>query len=187
MQPRLFIIGKVAAPKGGSNTTLAFNWAGDRSVEYASHPCVPRRITWDLLREPTGIAAARPLQFSGASVPHSAQRLQSCIAPAFGVRGGGRFTGVAVRMCQMRGRKYRARTAARNFFISPLACCFDACYCLKHPRVARPASWQIGLAPIGVADAAAVHRIFPHNLISDALRVVAHASLLPICAFLVAS
>ena len=56
----------------------------------------------------------------------------------------------------MRGRKYQARTAARNFFISPLACCFDACYCLKHPRVARPASWQIGFAPIGVADAAAV-------------------------------
>lgn len=48
MQLRLFMIGKVAAPKGGSNTTLAFNWAGDRSVEYASHPRVPRRITWDL-------------------------------------------------------------------------------------------------------------------------------------------
>lgn len=55
---------------------------------------------------------------------------------------------------------------------------------LKYPRVARPASWQIGLAPIGVADAAAVHRIFPYNLISDALRMAAHASLLPICAFL---
>lgn len=41
MQLRLFMIGKVAAPKGGSNTTLAFNWAGDRSVEYASHPRVP--------------------------------------------------------------------------------------------------------------------------------------------------
>lgn len=48
MQLRLFMIGKVAAPKGGSNTTLAFNWAGDRSVEYASHPRVLRRITWDL-------------------------------------------------------------------------------------------------------------------------------------------
>lgn len=88
MQLRLFMIGKVAAPKGGSNTTLAFNWAGDRSVEYASHPRVPRRITWDLLREPTGTAAAGPLQSSGARLPHSAQRLQSCIAPAFGVRGG---------------------------------------------------------------------------------------------------
>ena len=50
MQLRLFMIGKVAAPKGGSNTTLAFNWAGDRSVEYASHPRVPRRITWDWKR-----------------------------------------------------------------------------------------------------------------------------------------
>lgn len=58
---------------------------------------------------------------------------------------------------------------------------------LKHPRVARPASWQIGLAPIGVADAAVVHRIFPYNLISDALRMAAHASLLPICAFPIAS
>ena len=48
MQLRLFMIGKVAAPKGGSNTTLAFNWAGDRSVKYASHPRVQRRITWDL-------------------------------------------------------------------------------------------------------------------------------------------
>ena len=48
MQLRLFMIGKIAAPKGGSNTTLAFNWAGDRSVEYASHPRVQRRITWDL-------------------------------------------------------------------------------------------------------------------------------------------
>ena len=81
----------------------------------------------------------------------------------------------------------RARTAARNFFISPLACCFDVCCCLKHPRVARPASWQIGIAPIGVADAAAVHRIFPYNLISDALRMAAHASLLPVCAFPIAS
>ncbi len=85
------MIGKVAAPKGGSNTTLAFNWAGDRSVEYASHPRVPRRITWDLLREPTGTAAAGPLQSSGASLPHSAQRLQSCIALAFGVQGGRRI------------------------------------------------------------------------------------------------
>ena len=75
----------------------------------------------------------------------------------------------------------------RNFFISPLACCFDVCYFLKHPRVARPASWQIGLAPIGVADATAMHRIFPYNLISDVLRVAAHASLLPICAFPIAS
>lgn len=81
----------------------------------------------------------------------------------------------------------RARTAARNFFISPLACCFDVCYFLKHPRVARPASWQIGIAPIGVADAAAVHRIFPYNLISDVLRVAVHASLLPVCAFPIAS
>ena len=61
------------------------------------------------------------------------------------------------------------------------------CYRLKHPRVARPASWQIGLAPIGVADAAAVHRIFLYNHISDALRMAAHASLLPICAFPIAS
>lgn len=66
-----------------------------------------------------------------------------------------------------------------TFLISPLAHYFEACYCLKHPRVARPVSWQIGLAPLGVADVAAVHRIFPHNLISDALRVVAHTSLLP--------
>ena len=58
MQLRLFMISKVAAPKGGSNATLAFNWAGDRSVEYASHPRVQRRITWDLRREPTGTAAA---------------------------------------------------------------------------------------------------------------------------------
>ena len=81
------------------------------------------------------------------------------------------------------GCKRRSKT----FPSFPLAHYFEACYCLKHPRVARPVSWQIGLAPIGVADAAAVHRIFPHNLISDALRVVAHASLLPICAFPVAS
>lgn len=84
-------------------------------------------------------------------------------------------------------KTYQARTAARNFSISPLACCFDVCYRFKHPRVVRPASWQIGPAPIGVADAAAVHRIFPYNLISDALRMAAHASLLPICAFPIAS
>ena len=81
------------------------------------------------------------------------------------------------------GRKRRSKT----FPTFPLAHYFEACYCLKHPRVARPASWQIGLAPIGVADAAAVHRIFPYNLISDALRMAAHASLLPICAFPIAS
>ena len=79
------------------------------------------------------------------------------------------------------------RQLPETFPSFPLARCFGACYCFKHPRVARPVSWQIGLTPIGVADAAAVHRIFPHNLISDALRVVAHVSLLPICAFPLAS
>lgn len=33
-------------------------------------------------------ATAGPPRSSGARLPHSAQRLQSCIAPAFGVRGG---------------------------------------------------------------------------------------------------
>lgn len=35
----------------------------------------------------SGSAAAGPPRSSGARLPHSAQRLQSCIAPAFGVRG----------------------------------------------------------------------------------------------------
>ena len=43
-----------------------------------------------------------------------------------------------------------------------------------------------GICP-NLADAAAVHRIFPYNLISDALRMAARASLLPICAFPIAS
>ena len=102
------------------------------------------------------------------------------------------------------GRGWRARTASRSssrgrqratgasggpklFPASHLRTTLRHATVLKHPRVARPASWQIGLAPIGVADAAAVHRIFPYNLISDALRMAAHASLLPICAFPIAS
>lgn len=181
MQLRLFMISKVAAPKDGSNTTLAFNWAGDRSVEYASHPRVQRRITWDLQREPTGTAAAGLLQSSRVRLPHSAQRLQSCIAPAFGVRNEGR------ERCNGSAPGAGATFNSKKLLISPLACCFDVCYLLKHPRVARPASWQIGPAPIGVADAAAVHRIFPYNLISDALRMAVHASLLPICVFSIAS
>lgn len=85
------------------------------------------------------------------------------------------------------GTAMGAVTSPETFPTFPLAHCFGACYCLEYPRVARPASWQIGFAPTGVAGAAAVLRIFPHNLISDALRVVVHASLPPICAFPVAS
>ena len=78
MQLRLFMIGKVAAPKGGSNTTLAFNWAGDRSVEYASHPRVQRRITWDLRREPTGTAAAQQQDRLDPQVPAYPIPLNDC-------------------------------------------------------------------------------------------------------------
>ena len=69
MQLRLFMIGKVAAPKGGSNTTLAFNWAGDRSVEYASHPVPPDASRGIYDEKPTGTAAAGPLQFSVPAYP----------------------------------------------------------------------------------------------------------------------
>lgn len=140
-----------------------------------------------------GSAAAGPPRPSSASLPHSAKRLQSCFTPAFGVREGREVQATSAGTERKRWARATSQGTVlasgavpkpRNFFISPLACCFDVCYFLKHPRVARPASWQIGLAPIGVADAAAVHRIFPYNLISDALRMAAHASLLPICAFL---
>ena len=104
MQLRLFMIGKVAAPKGGSNTTLAFNWAGDRSVEYASHPCVPPTHHVGFVTRTDQHRGSGPASVLRCQTTPFRSTIAVLYCPRFRSTGRGRFTGVAVRARQVRRR-----------------------------------------------------------------------------------